>query len=105
MNDIAAFRPQAYCLREQSLIAIDAIADGGAAHDLVERIRDATLKGNERLLNDLILEVGAAGVRRCPHALRKLADKYGIRHYDAAAGSSMPTVNSKGMFPCFTAIS
>jgi PAS domain S-box-containing protein len=43
---------------------------------LLEKVRDATLNGNKRLLNELILEVGAAGNAGCAHALRELADKY-----------------------------
>jgi hypothetical protein len=42
----------------------------------VGKIRDATLDGNKRVLNELIQEVGAAGEARCAHALQQLADKY-----------------------------
>jgi signal transduction histidine kinase/DNA-binding response OmpR family regulator len=44
--------------------------------DLLEKIRDATLNGNKRLLNELILQAGAAGQAVCAHALQQLADKY-----------------------------
>ncbi|MGD0298436.1 MAG: hypothetical protein ABSE86_15125 [Bryobacteraceae bacterium] len=48
---------------------------------LVEELRDATLQGNKRRLDELILKVSeideASG---CAHALRELADKY---EYDA----------------------
>jgi PAS domain S-box-containing protein len=41
--------------------------------DLAAKIRDATLEGNKRLLNELIQEVDDVG---CAHALQQLADKY-----------------------------
>jgi PAS domain S-box-containing protein len=45
--------------------------------DLVEKLRDATLRGNKRLLDELILGVEDP---RCAHALQKLANRY---EYDA----------------------
>ncbi len=41
--------------------------------DLAGKIRNATLDGNKRLLNELIQEVGDVG---CAHTLQQLADKY-----------------------------
>jgi signal transduction histidine kinase/DNA-binding response OmpR family regulator len=46
---------------------------------LVEELRDATVNGNKRLLDELILKLGATD-GGCAHALRELADKY---EYDA----------------------
>jgi len=48
--------------------------------ELVEELRDATLSGNKRRLDELILKVSATGEAGCAHGLRELADKY---EYDA----------------------
>jgi CheY-like chemotaxis protein len=48
---------------------------------LVEELRDATVSGNKKLLDKLILEVGqTSGNDASAHALRELADRY---EYDA----------------------
>ena len=47
---------------------------------LVEELRDATLQGNKRRLDELILKVSEIDEAGCAHALRELADKY---EYDA----------------------
>jgi signal transduction histidine kinase/CheY-like chemotaxis protein len=48
--------------------------------ELIEELRDATLNGNKRLLDELILKADTSGEAGCAHALRELADKY---EYDA----------------------
>jgi len=48
--------------------------------DLLRELRDATLNGNKRLMNQLILRVGATDDEGCAHALQALVDKY---EYDA----------------------
>ncbi len=48
--------------------------------ELVEELRNATLNGNKRLLDKLILRVREAGDAASAHALQELADKY---EYDA----------------------
>jgi PAS domain S-box-containing protein len=58
------------------LPALNSETLGRLPPDLVGKIRDATLDGNKRVLNELIQEVGAAGEARCAHALQQLADKY-----------------------------
>ena len=50
--------------------------------DLVEKLREATLQGNKRLLDELIGKVVEAEDASCAHALRELADKY---EYDTLA--------------------
>jgi CheY-like chemotaxis protein len=52
----------------------------GLPLDLVEELRDATLKGNKRRLDELIGQVVEQEGLPCAHALRELADKY---EYDA----------------------
>jgi len=44
--------------------------------DLVEGLRQATLNGNKRMLDELILKVGGLEGEGCAHALKLLADKY-----------------------------
>jgi hypothetical protein len=46
----------------------------------LEELQDATLSGNKRLLDKLILKLGATEGAGCAHALGELADKY---EYDA----------------------
>jgi PAS domain S-box-containing protein len=48
--------------------------------DLVRKLRDATVTGDKKLLNELILNVQAEDHAGCAHALQQLADKY---EYDA----------------------
>ena len=50
------------------------------AWELVERLRNAIFKGNRKLLDKLILEVGETGDPRLAPALKELADNY---EYDA----------------------
>ena len=50
--------------------------------ELIEELRDATLSGNKRFLDELILRVGAIDGSGCAHGLQELADKY---EYDALA--------------------
>jgi CheY-like chemotaxis protein len=44
--------------------------------DLVEELRNATLSGNKKLLDKLLLQVREAGDADSAHALQQLADKY-----------------------------
>jgi CheY-like chemotaxis protein len=44
--------------------------------ELIENIRDATLAGNKKLLDKLILKVSERGDPESAHALRELADRY-----------------------------
>ena len=44
--------------------------------ELIEKIRTATLIGNKKLLDQLILKVHEAGDTESAHALQKLADRY-----------------------------
>jgi len=44
--------------------------------DLVEELRNATLSGNKKLLDKLLLKVREAGDADSAHALQQLADKY-----------------------------
>ena len=44
--------------------------------ELIEKIRDATLAGNKKLLDKLILKVSEMGDPESAHALRELADRY-----------------------------
>jgi CheY-like chemotaxis protein len=53
---------------------------GRLPHELLEEIRDATLTGNKRRLDALILKVPEAGDDETARALQALADKY---EYDA----------------------
>ena len=46
----------------------------------INELRDATLQGNKRRLDELILKVSEIDEAGCAHALRELADKY---EYDA----------------------
>jgi PAS domain S-box-containing protein len=48
--------------------------------ELVEQLRDATLSGNKKFLDELIHQVLETEDAGCAHALRELADKY---EYDA----------------------
>jgi hypothetical protein len=48
--------------------------------NLIEEIRNATLKGNKKLLDMLILQVAGTGDTGCAGDLQALADKY---EYDA----------------------
>jgi len=48
--------------------------------ELVEELRNATLSGNKKLLNELILKVSEVGDAESARALQELADKY---EYDA----------------------
>ena len=56
--------------------ALSAKRLGRLPRELVEELRGATLKGNKRLLNQLILRVPEAGDVECAQALQGLADKY-----------------------------
>jgi PAS domain S-box-containing protein len=51
--------------------------------ELIENLRDATLTGNKRLLNTLIVKVGATTDPGAAHGLQELADKY---EYDTLTG-------------------
>jgi DNA-binding response OmpR family regulator len=53
---------------------------GKLAPELVERLRSAIFKGNRKLLDKLILEVGETGDPKLAPALKELADNY---EYDA----------------------
>jgi PAS domain S-box-containing protein len=53
---------------------------GQLPRELVEELRDATLSGNKRLLDKLILKVPETGNAESAHALQELADRY---EYDA----------------------
>jgi CheY-like chemotaxis protein len=44
--------------------------------DLVEELRNATLSGNKKLLDKLLIQVREAGDADSAHALQQLADKY-----------------------------
>ncbi|MGD0907544.1 MAG: PAS domain S-box protein [Candidatus Acidiferrales bacterium] len=48
--------------------------------ELIEEIRNATLAGNKKLLDDLILKIPETGNVESAHSLQELADKY---EYDA----------------------
>jgi DNA-binding response OmpR family regulator len=48
--------------------------------ELIEEIRNATLTGNKKLLDDLILKIPETGNVESAHGLQELADKY---EYDA----------------------
>jgi CheY-like chemotaxis protein len=49
-------------------------------HDLLEKLRQATLKGNKRLMDTLILEIGEKGSAESTQALRRLIDSYDYDH-------------------------
>ena len=53
---------------------------GQLSPELVEELRNATSKGNKRLLDKLIVQVSEAGDAESAQALQRLADKY---EYDA----------------------
>ena len=53
---------------------------GKLPRELVEKLRNATLSGNKKLLDKLILKVSKAGDAEAACALQELADKY---EYDA----------------------
>jgi two-component system sensor histidine kinase/response regulator len=44
--------------------------------ELIENLRDATLNGDKKLLNELILKVGETDEAGCTRGLQELADKY-----------------------------
>jgi hypothetical protein len=48
--------------------------------ELIEEIRNATLTGNKKLLDELILKVPGAGDAESAQGLQELADRY---EYDA----------------------
>ena len=52
--------------------------------ELVEELRNATLSGNKKLLDKLILKVRETGDAKTAHALKELADNY---EYDALSQS------------------
>jgi hypothetical protein len=60
--------------------ALSAERLGQLPRELVEELRDATLSGNKKLLDKLILKVRETGDAESAHALQELADKY---EYDA----------------------
>jgi len=60
--------------------ALSAERLGNLPLELVEEIQDATLSGNKRRLDELILKVREMGDAGSAHALQALADKY---EYDA----------------------
>jgi CheY-like chemotaxis protein len=60
--------------------ALSAERLGRLPFELVEQLRDATLSGNKKFLNELIHKVLETQDAGCAHALRELADKY---EYDA----------------------
>jgi CheY-like chemotaxis protein len=60
--------------------ALDAERFERLPHELVEELRNATLSGNKRLLDQLILKVRDTEDDACAGALQELADKY---EYDA----------------------
>jgi signal transduction histidine kinase/DNA-binding response OmpR family regulator len=60
--------------------ALNAKRLGQLPRELVEELRDATLNGNKRLLNQLILRVPETEDAECAQALQGLADRY---EYDA----------------------
>lgn len=62
------------------LKALGANWHGKLPRELVEELRNATLSGNKKLLNKLILKVDAAEDAKFAQALQALADKY---EYDA----------------------
>jgi len=66
----------------QSANGIQALSEalGQLPLELVEELRNATLSGNKKLLDKLILRVPEAGDAKSAHALQELADKY---EYDA----------------------
>jgi PAS domain S-box-containing protein len=67
----------------QSVAAVTALSAerlGQLPRELVEELRNATLSGNKRLLDKLILEVPETGNAESAHALQELADRY---EYDA----------------------
>jgi CheY-like chemotaxis protein len=47
---------------------------------LLEKLHQATLKGNKRLMDTLILEIGDQGSAECTEALRRLIDSYDYDH-------------------------
>ncbi len=53
---------------------------GKLPRELVEELRNATLSGNKKLLDRLIVQVSEADDAGCARALQALADKY---EYDA----------------------
>ena len=53
---------------------------GQLPRELIEELRNATLNGNKKLLDKLILKVRETGDAESAHALQELADKY---EYDA----------------------
>jgi hypothetical protein len=53
---------------------------GRIPRELVEELLNATLTGNKRLLDKLILKVPGTGNAESAHALQELADRY---EYDA----------------------
>jgi CheY-like chemotaxis protein len=64
------------------LAALSAEGLGRLPRELIEELLDATLSGNKRLLDKLILDVRETEDAGFAHALQKLADKY---EYDALA--------------------
>jgi CheY-like chemotaxis protein len=62
------------------LKALGANWRGKLPRELVEELRNATLSGNKKLLNTLILKVDGAEDAKFAQALQALADKY---EYDA----------------------
>ena len=66
-----------------SVAGLAALSADGLAKvplELVEELRSATLNGNKKLLDDLILKVRAAEDAGSANALQELADNY---EYDA----------------------
>jgi CheY-like chemotaxis protein len=61
---------------ENDLPALSAERIGQLPQVLIEEIRNATLKGNKKLLDMLILQVAGTGDTGCAGDLQALADKY-----------------------------
>jgi PAS domain S-box-containing protein len=64
---------------DQPLDGAPVLTSAGLARlpgELIEKLRDATLNGNKRLLDELILKVGETDEAGCAPALQQLADKY-----------------------------
>jgi hypothetical protein len=65
---------------ENTLSTLSTDGLGKLPRELVEELRNATLSGNKKLLDRLILKVSEAADAGCASALQALADKY---EYDA----------------------
>ena len=59
-----------------NLLTLERLRDGDWPREVLEELRDATLNGNKKLLNDLILKLRKGNDDGCADGVQDLANKY-----------------------------